>query len=71
MVISARPLLSGTIRVDWPQVNGRRYQLQTSSNLVTWREVVPWFTATSQNGGVTLPKSSTNAPTFFRLNTEP
>ncbi len=71
MSISARPLLSGTIRVDWPQLNGRRYQLQSSSNLVTWREVVPWFTATSQNGGVTLPKSSTNAPTFFRLNTEP
>ncbi len=69
--VSARPLLSGTIRVDWPQINGRRYQLQSSSNLVTWREVVPWFTATSQNGGVTLPKSSTNAPTFFRLNTEP
>ncbi len=71
MRVSARPLLSGTIRVDWQQVNGRRYQLQSSSDLVTWRDVVPWFTATSQNGGVTLPKSSTNGPTFFRLNTEP
>jgi hypothetical protein len=71
MAISARPLLSGTIRLDWPQVPGHRYQLQSSSNLVAWQEIVPWFTATSQNGGVTLPKSQTNAPAFFRLNTEP
>lgn len=71
LAVSARPLLSGTIRIDWPQVAGRRYQLQSSIDLVTWQDVVPWFTATSQNGGVTLPKSQTNAPAFFRLNTEP
>src|SRR5262249_637992 len=71
LAVSARPLLSGTMRVDWPQVVGRRYQLQSSTDLVTWHDAVPWFTATSQNGGVTLPKLQTNAPVIFRLNTEP
>jgi hypothetical protein len=71
MEISARPLLSGTIRLDWPQVVGHRYQLQSSGNLVAWQQLVAWFTATSTNGGVTLLKSQTNPPAFFRLNSEP
>ena len=58
------------VLMNWPVVTNRLYQVNASTNLVTWINVTPWMQAT--NGG-TMNFTGTNATRaqFFRVQVLP
>lgn len=61
----------GSLGLQWETVAGRMYQLQGSSDAVSWGAVSDWGQATNSNLSVTLPPHTDGAPYLFRIEVKP
>ena len=62
--------VNGRVLMQWPVVTNRLYQVNASTNLITWTNVTPWMQATN---GATMTYTGTNASRaqFFRVQVQP
>ena len=56
-------MMEGKLQVVWPGSEGARYQVQTSLDLGSWKDLGSPLNGTGQNLGVELPIS--DAPAIF------
>jgi hypothetical protein len=68
--LSVKRLANGSFNLSWAAVDGRGYQVLTSSNLTSWVPSSAWLQPGAGTGSYTLA-SSTNRATFFRLAVRP
>ena len=62
--------VNSRVLMQWPVVTNRLYQVNASTNLITWTNVTPWMQATN---GSTMNFTGTNAnrAQFFRVQVQP
>jgi hypothetical protein len=68
--LSAKRLANGSFNLSWASVDGRGYQVMTSTNLTSWVPSSTWLQPGAGTGSYTLT-SPTNRSTFFRLAVRP
>ncbi len=61
----------GSVRLAWSAAAGRAYQVEGSSDAVTWRPLGDWQRADSTNLTVTLPPAVVGGDYLFRLQVRP
>ncbi|MBA4150766.1 MAG: S8 family serine peptidase [Verrucomicrobia bacterium] len=61
----------GSIELGWTTVPGRVYQLQGSTDTLSWLPVSAWISATSTNLSLARPPHTNGAPYLFRIEVKP
>ena len=70
-IASETRLADGRLRLNWPSVPNRAYQVQGSADAIAWFPVVNWFIASGTNTSVTLPAAAPGGAYLFRLEVRP
>jgi len=68
--LTAKRLSNGNSILTWASVDGRGYQVMTSTNLTSWVPSSTWLQPGAGTGSYTF-SSATNRATFFRLAVRP
>jgi len=61
----------GSVRLDWPSVADRAYQILSSADLTTWTSATDWTRASGTNSFAVLPPQNGGGNRFYRVEVRP
>jgi len=66
-LLSGQTVSNSTFRLQWPSAPGQQYQIQSSSNLVSWTTPTGWLEATGNVSQLNVSIPGTGPRAYFRV----
>jgi hypothetical protein len=70
-VTSLNVQANGMILLQWPSVAGRIYQVQRTTDFVTWTPLSSWIQAAAGTSSFTFSSPTSDPPRFYRIEVRP